>query len=405
MKICRYNLIIIHIYFIIFSRPEQISSEIEELEESIIVSLYGSSVKSHWIDIDVNGQVWKTHYLQSFRNSTSEQQTTVVLLHGYGATSTLAWRRVLPRIIKKYDVYAIDMPGFGRSIAPDTLLFAQNEETILRQYCAFYARFLDVNHISDPYVVAHSFGAFMITHCASRWPQRVSRLLLADVPGFFPMNGGWDFAWASLYTFGLPQTALRLVGSWAYSIAKNAAHLIGVEMSDEYVRYWLRLQTGREMRSELISNKFLRHRGIYAIGTTLALVPLLQIVSFGVPVGLVYGTADSITPLHQGRMVRELTGLTLFEIPGAGHVPYLSNDGQDFAEAIHKAELLPAVTKRPADACCFRTNSRWTNFPCLPIMSNYVLEWLYDTVRNIHARCGTNGPRESEDTCSAEVTK
>lgn len=48
------------------------------------------------------------------RNPIKPTTQDIVLVHGYGATSALAWRNVLPKLCKEYNVYAIDLPAFGR---------------------------------------------------------------------------------------------------------------------------------------------------------------------------------------------------------------------------------------------------------------------------------------------------
>lgn len=92
------------------------------------------------------------------------------------------------------------------------------------------------------------------------------------------------------------------------------------------------LQISPAMRTELVSNHFLRHRGVYTIGVELALIPLLRIASSGVPVSTAYGNKDSITPLHQGQLIEEIASIPVFEVDGAGHVPYIINSGHDFAK-------------------------------------------------------------------------
>eukprot|EP01036_Dinobryon_divergens_P001893 gene1893-2486_t len=126
---------------------------------------------------------------------------------------------------------------------------------------------------------------------------------------------------------GLPHTALRWLGSWGQSLISTAMYCLEIEIDSIYVKYWHQLQTSPSMRSEIISNHFLRHRGVYTIGTSLALLPLLNLTSAGVPVSVSYGTRDTITPLHQGYMLQELTAIPVFEVQGAGHVPYILNGG------------------------------------------------------------------------------
>jgi pimeloyl-ACP methyl ester carboxylesterase len=131
------------------------------------------------------------------------------------------------------------MPGFGRTPAPSSLLDAATELEILNLYCAFYSGFLDSLNITKPYVVAHSFGGFVFTHCAARWPRKISRLLLSDVPGFFSTNGGLDYYWATFFVLGLPHTLLRYIGSWGHGFIATILDAFDVELDLKYLDYWL----------------------------------------------------------------------------------------------------------------------------------------------------------------------
>ncbi len=90
------------------------------------------------------------------------------------------------------------------------------------------------------------------------------------------------------------------------------------------------------MRSEIVTRHFLRHRVLYTTSSSLAFMPLLQLVGSGVPVMTVYGEKDTITPLHQGELLEELVGIPVMRLPGAGHVSYDYNGGKDFTKVITK---------------------------------------------------------------------
>jgi pimeloyl-ACP methyl ester carboxylesterase len=45
---------------------------------------------------------------------------------------------------------------------------------------------------------------------------------------------------------------------------------------------------------------------------------------------LVTGSEDRISPPHQGQLIKEISGIEHVVISGAGHVPYILNDGADF---------------------------------------------------------------------------
>lgn len=100
-------------------------SDVQSLEDEVIFSLYGDNVRSAWKTLQVQtlhgiSEQWNTHYIESTRYSSDKPD--VLLLHGYGATSAFTWRVTIPALVDKFNVFAIDMPGFGRTEAPESLL-------------------------------------------------------------------------------------------------------------------------------------------------------------------------------------------------------------------------------------------------------------------------------------------
>jgi pimeloyl-ACP methyl ester carboxylesterase len=45
---------------------------------------------------------------------------------------------------------------------------------------------------------------------------------------------------------------------------------------------------------------------------------------------LVSGSLDQISPPHQGQLIHEISGIPHVVVEGAGHVPYILNNGSDF---------------------------------------------------------------------------
>lgn len=72
-------------------------------------------INSCWVDTDQQ----RIHYLRNSRcdaPASGDQAVTLLLVHGAGTTSALAWRTAFPLLTRKgFDVVAIDLPGFGRS--------------------------------------------------------------------------------------------------------------------------------------------------------------------------------------------------------------------------------------------------------------------------------------------------
>src|SRR5689334_24057686 len=61
----------------------------------------------------------------------------VVLVHGYGDTAD-GWRRVVPGLLARHRVIALDVPPFGRSADPEA-----------PQLLDFYKRFRSEEHTSE----------------------------------------------------------------------------------------------------------------------------------------------------------------------------------------------------------------------------------------------------------------
>ncbi|HXU89549.1 MAG TPA: alpha/beta fold hydrolase [Methylomirabilota bacterium] len=118
------------------------------------------------------------HYLVEGRGP------AVVLLHGLGGFAA-SWRHNIAPLASRATVYALDLPGFGRSGKPRA-----------HYGLAYFARalhgFLEGLGMSRASLVGHSLGAAVAVTYALTHPARVERLALlgAVVPGF-----RWHVTW------------------------------------------------------------------------------------------------------------------------------------------------------------------------------------------------------------------
>src|SRR2546425_1136982 len=118
------------------------------------------------------------HYLVEGRGP------AVVLVHGLGGFAA-SWRHNIPSLAARATVYAVDLPGFGRSGKPSAAYSL-----------AYFARalhaFLDAVGVTQVSLVGHSLGAAVALTYALTRPARVERLALRSgcVPGF-----GWQPGW------------------------------------------------------------------------------------------------------------------------------------------------------------------------------------------------------------------
>lgn len=97
----------------------------------------------------------------------------LVLLHALGEDAT-DWEAVVPALARSRRVYALDLRGHGRSDWPGDYSLELMQADVLR--------FLEALGLGPVDLIGHSMGGIVAYLLAEDHPQRVSRLILEDVP-------------------------------------------------------------------------------------------------------------------------------------------------------------------------------------------------------------------------------
>ena len=101
--------------------------------------------------------------------------TPLVFIHGLGGSAE-NWLFLLPLLSKEYLVYALDLPGFGRTpLAP--------EGTNIATHALYVRRFLDALGYPRATLVGNSLGGWIATRFAVDNPERVRHLYLLNSAG------------------------------------------------------------------------------------------------------------------------------------------------------------------------------------------------------------------------------
>lgn len=107
----------------------------------------------------------------------------VVLIHGAGpgATGLSNWSRNIAQLAKHFEVFTIDLPGFGKS----------DKMEIPSEFFEFYGNhvglFLDALNIDKADLVGNSLGGGASMMLALRRPEKVRRMVLMGPGGGFPI--------------------------------------------------------------------------------------------------------------------------------------------------------------------------------------------------------------------------
>lgn len=113
----------------------------------------------------------------------SQHGDPVILLHGY-TDSHHTWDLDLPRLPRRYHVYALDQRGHGDSSKP-ACCYTQAD------FAGDVAAFMDALGIAKASVVGHSMGSLIAHKVAVDYPARVDKLVLV---GSAPTAAGNEVA-------------------------------------------------------------------------------------------------------------------------------------------------------------------------------------------------------------------
>ena len=137
------------------------------------------------------------------------QGEPLILLHGLGASS-YSWRYTVPELAKHYEVFAPDLPGFGRTDKPWEFDYS------FRGLHAWLLEFMDHFKLTNARFAGNSMGGALSLWTAMESPSRVERMALIGTPGYVENRPKilWPLSWpviGRVYEWALGDVALRFV--------------------------------------------------------------------------------------------------------------------------------------------------------------------------------------------------
>jgi pimeloyl-ACP methyl ester carboxylesterase len=229
----------------------------------------------------------------------------LLLVHGYLA-SHRTWDDVTPALAATRRVIAPDLPGFGESEKPSPSRYAYGFDAFADSLADVVAA-LGLTRVS---VCGHGLGGSVALTVAAKYPDLVDRLVLVGPLVYAPRLGWMERA-----------APLPLVGPVAFKQLYGRA-MFRRHFRDHYATEdvpWPRV----DAHFDLFNVPAAREA---AFATTRALLDTRPVVArvprVTVPALVVWGRADRISPLADGRrLARELRGAR-FEVLESGHAPH-----------------------------------------------------------------------------------
>lgn len=249
----------------------------------------------------------------------------LMFLHGGGLDNAMfSWREIIRLMEGRYEIYAVDMIGYGLSDKPDITytvpLYVDLLEEIVRKL-----------GIEKMYLAGLSLGGGVSIGYAARNPQVVEKLILLDPMGLcermqYHKISRW-FVYSKLYTksYEWMRRSKRMV-KWAV-----AASFIGDKkrVTDEIVTEIFNLcQSSEDFDAWHSLQKY--ELGPDGLTTNL----YAQLNKLSMPVLLVNGERDSVVPLTSAiNASRRIKNCSLYVMKGCKHLPQLERP-EEFVLAV-----------------------------------------------------------------------
>lgn len=242
----------------------------------------------------------------------------ILLVHGSAAWSGF-WRDIAAHLAGQgWRVIAVDLPPFGYSD---------------RDPQARYDRASQARRLSDllktlsprpAVVLGHSFGAGAATELALRDPDQVKQLVLVDAAlGTLDPQAPSSPGLLGSGLVAQPLTAISITNPWAIGplmrsfISKKDAAAPWLET----LRQPMRRPGSTAAYAAWLPSLFSTNDGGLSWRSA-------ELAKIRMPVALVWGETDTVTPIAQGEaLARILKPKSFVRLPGVGHIPHIESPG------------------------------------------------------------------------------
>ncbi len=235
-------------------------------------------------------------YIKGKKNS----HTKFVFLHGWG--HSIKNMQPLAKMLSDYDCYLIDLPGFGESPVPDTVLG-------ISEYSSIIADFIKgiKNRDDKIIVIGHSFGGRVSIDLAVNYSTLIDRIILIAGAGLKKK--------VRLYK-KIPVWSLQKMNSILY----KTFSLFGKDYRDNIIYK----KVFNKVASDDYKNTKAIMRDIIKKTIKTSLLPLAKKIT--VPTILIYGENDKTTPPEFGKTFHNvINNSKLFILPVFNHNSILTD--------------------------------------------------------------------------------
>jgi pimeloyl-ACP methyl ester carboxylesterase len=203
----------------------------------------------------------------------------MILLHGWGCDYHI-FDKIITFLEKSFQVYAIDLPGYGKSATPTVVWGTQ-------QYADIVRTFIETLGIEKPIILGHSFGGRTALALAAEFD--IPKLILVGSAGITPKR-----SWKYYYKV------------YSFKFLKKIAEILPTQYEQKLKGYFLNKTASADYKN---ASPILRGILSKVVNEDLKyLMPKIKSSTL-----LIFGEKDTATPVEDGKTMEKL-------IPDAGLV-------------------------------------------------------------------------------------
>jgi pimeloyl-ACP methyl ester carboxylesterase len=261
----------------------------------------------NWMDTTVNYK-----YIPCENPYTNKDKQAILFIHGFGA-NCYHWRHNMIQLSQHYDIYSIDLLGFGKSGKPLEMDYT------LDLWSSQILEFVETVIEKNTFLVGNSLGGTVSLQAASS--SFVNGVVLINPYGKYNLEQGKDIP-----TFTIPRILILALGKMYFSYFKHPIQIKNTlqylypqhpeQVDSDLVESII--QPTREKNVVNVLNNIIENI-IYSKQTTIE----EQVNNISKkPILAIWGTRDEWIPLKDAYKLKSARSDIVFKFVNGGHCPH-----------------------------------------------------------------------------------
>jgi len=292
--------------------------------------------RHEWTSIRADDSDWNIHSVR-FQLAGLERDADlhVVIVHGHSSGAALFHcladpvirGLAAPGVLESGGcaaIHLLDMPGWGRSPAPESFQAIRDPVSAVDSSVAMLHGWIAARGLTGSkrvVLLGHSIGGLVALHYATKHPEDLRQLILADPAGLVP-SAPTGLGWTLVMRYCPPQLVARTAGRLVFGAFLFLYSVVFGE-NPRFPSYYFTLAyaTTTRGRADVVWASAVEHERGWT-GVHWRYPALTELLHADVPMSLLWGSSDALFPVAHAALVHRLRpDSDVYVIDAAGHNP------------------------------------------------------------------------------------